>query len=75
MRSIPKKGQGFTAAQTTPKGYRVLSEEPVFTVSRMGKNHDLLTQEIANELRQIAKDNRRAYLGVHNSHRGSLPSC
>lgn len=72
VRSIPTKGQGLIAAQTIQKGDRILSEKPVFTVSGRGNNLDLINQRIANELKQVSKDNQRAFLSLHNNFRGSL---
>jgi len=72
VRSIPKKGQGVIAALTIPKGTRILSEKPIFTVSGRGNNLDLTNQRIANELKQVSKDNQRAFLSLYNNFRGSL---
>ena len=72
IRSIPTKGQGLIAAQTIPKGNRILSEKPLFTISGRGNNPDLINQQIANELKQVSKDNQRAFLSLYNNHRGSL---
>jgi len=72
VRSIPKKGLGLIAAQTVSKGNRILSEKPIFTFSGIGNNHDLMNQLIANKLKQVSKDNQRAFLSLHNNFRGSL---
>lgn len=72
VRSIPKKGQGLIATQTIPKGTRILSEKPIFTVSGRGNNLDLINQRIANELKRVSKHNQRAFLSFHNNFQGSL---
>ncbi len=72
VRSIPKKGQGLLATQTIPKGTRILSEKPIFTVSGTGNNLNLINQRIANELKRVSKDKQRAFLSLHNNFRGSL---
>jgi len=72
VRSIPKEGQGLIATQTFPKGTRILSEKPIFTISGRGYNLDLINQRIANELKQVSEHNRRAFLSLHNNFRGSL---
>jgi len=72
VRSIPKKSQGLIATQTIPKGTRILSEKPIFTISGTGNNLDLINQRIANELKRVSKDNQRTFLSLHNNFRGSL---
>ena len=71
-RSIPKKGQGLIAVQTIPKGTRILSEKPIFTTSGRGNNLGIINQRIANQLKQVSKQNQRAFLSLHNNFRGSL---
>ena len=71
-RSIPNKGQGLIAVQTIPKGTRILSEKPIFTTSGRGSSLDLINQRIANELKQVSKQNLRGFLSLHNNYRGSL---
>ena len=72
VRSLPRKGQGLIAAQNIPKGHRILSEKPRFTISSIGYNHDLINQLIAIELKKVSKDNQRALFNLHNNFRGSL---
>ena len=72
VKSIPEKGLGLIATQTIPRGNRILSEKPIFTVSRIGDNHDLINQLIANKLKQVSRKNQRAFLSLHNNFRGSL---
>ena len=72
VRSIPKKGQGLIATQIIPKGTRILSEKPIFTISGIGNSLDLINQRIATELKQVSKYNQRAFLSLHNNFRGSL---
>ena len=70
--SIPGKGQGLIGAQNIPKGSRVLSEKPIFTAPQRGYNDETMNQLIANKLKQVSKENQRAFLALHNNFRGSL---
>ena len=71
-KSIPNKGQGLIAVQIIPKGTRILSEKPIFTTSGRGNSLDIINQRIAKELKQISKQNQRAFLSLHNNFHGSL---
>lgn len=72
VRPIPDKGQGLIAVQNIPKGNRILSEKPVFTVSSIGANHDL-NQLITNKLKRVPKDNQQAFLAFTTTFEAPWP--
>jgi hypothetical protein len=69
--AIPGKGRGLIATARISRGARILSESPLFKVPRDTNDLQLLKSIIARELKNLNKDQQRAFLTLHNAHQGS----
>lgn len=72
QKSISGKGQGLIAARKIPKGSRILSENTIFTIPSIGYSYDLSNNLIADRLKQVSKDDQRAFFTLHNNFQDSL---
>ena len=72
QKSIPEKGQGLVAVRKIPKSSRILSEKPIFTIPSIGYNYNLSNNLIADKLKQVSKDDQRAFFILHNNFQGCL---
>lgn len=71
LESIPGKGKGLVADRNISRGTRIISENPLFVVSSL-KNHSSLEKLIASKLKQLSKDQQRAFLSLHNNYPGTI---
>jgi SET domain len=73
IKEISHKGKGLVATEDIPKGTRVLAEKPLFTVSSSGQKSSAFNKTIAEKLRNLDKDDQRAFLELHNNWVGNSP--
>lgn len=66
IQPIPGKGLGLIATMKIFKGTRILSEPPIFKISRAESNRQVLTDHIAKALKDLDKVKQRAFLNLHN---------
>ncbi|KAF1960971.1 SET domain-containing protein 5 [Byssothecium circinans] len=68
--TIPGKGKGVIATQKIPRGTRLLSEAPLFTVRRLTTIHSTATlnQQIAKKVKDLPKESQHAFFALHNAH-------
>ncbi|KAK4195983.1 SET domain-containing protein [Triangularia verruculosa] len=68
VRAIQGKGQGLIATSKIPKGTRILAEAPLFTVPPIQPDEKAAEAHIISQLRQLSKDQQRAFFALHNAH-------
>ncbi|KAF4439491.1 SET domain protein [Fusarium austroafricanum] len=69
VRDIPGKGKGLIATSKIPKGARIISEPPLFKVSR----ENLTADETNAELAKLSNAQRSAFYSLQNSWPGLGP--
>ncbi|KAK0672101.1 hypothetical protein QBC41DRAFT_268860 [Cercophora samala] len=68
IREVPGKGKGLIATTKIRKGTRILSEAPLFKLASTQMPQNLLEALILAELHNLTKDQKRAYVALHNSY-------
>lgn len=66
IKAAPGKGQGMFARSRIPKGTRLLSEAPIFTLPRNNVNLFLVSCNVE----RLSPAQREAFFALHNTHRG-----
>ncbi|KAI9723368.1 MAG: hypothetical protein M1812_001252 [Candelaria pacifica] len=66
VESTPDKGKGVFAARLLTKGTCIISEAPLFKVRNDFIEFTKAQQKIADKVRQLPKDQQRAFLSLHN---------
>ncbi|RYP23565.1 hypothetical protein DL765_001079 [Monosporascus sp. GIB2] len=69
--ALPGKGQGLVAKSSIPKGTRILSETPLFTVPNMSA--EMLEVAVRPKLKSLTKEEQRQFLALHNNFPGKYP--
>ena len=69
LESIPGKGKGIVAARDISRGTRIISEKPLFVAPGF-KAHQSAEKLIASKLKQLSRDQQRAFLSLHNNYPG-----
>ena len=69
MEAIPGKGKGVIATSDIPAGTLVLSDPPLITTAVI-QSIETTEQDLARALRALPRDDQRAFLSLHNNHRG-----
>ncbi|KAG6026469.1 hypothetical protein E4U19_002594 [Claviceps sp. Clav32 group G5] len=68
LKDVPGKGKGLVATRKLPKGTRIIAERPLFTMpSEMSE--EARRRFILQEVNALSKDQRHAFLSLHNIHR------
>lgn len=70
VKEVPGKGKGLIARLNIPKGSRILSEKPWFTVQPMSPA--ALHLAVSAKLQCMSKDEQRQFLSLHNNFPGKL---
>lgn len=68
LQDVPGKGKGLVATEKISKGTRILSEEPIITISRNEINSELLQVSIYEQVASLSEYQQRAFLSMHNIH-------
>ena len=69
METIPGKGKGVIATRDISPGTLILSDPPLITTAVI-QSIETTEQDLARALRALPKDSQRAFLSLHNNHRG-----
>ncbi|RYP46101.1 hypothetical protein DL768_007657 [Monosporascus sp. mg162] len=69
--ALPGKGQGLVAKSSIPKGTRILSEKPLFTVPNMSA--EMLEMAVKPKLKSLTKEEQRQFFALHNNFPGRYP--
>ena len=79
LRDVPGKGKGLIAIEKISKGTRILSEEPIITMSDNINESDIeqLQISICQQVDALSEHQRRAFLSMHNIHayRNAAEQC
>ncbi|KAG6293345.1 hypothetical protein E4U09_003024 [Claviceps aff. purpurea] len=67
LKDVPDKGKGLVATRNIPRGTRILSETPVFTMPT-GKTMEERQNLICQQMDSLSNDQRNAFLSMHNAH-------
>ncbi|KAH7081257.1 hypothetical protein BKA63DRAFT_530376 [Paraphoma chrysanthemicola] len=68
VRTIAGKGQGLVAIYEIPRGTRILSERPLFTVPRDTNSLRVVKKAILRNLKSLSDEQRKAFYQLHNAH-------
>ena len=75
VRNVPHKGVGLVALSRIPKGTRILSEAPILKVPRTTSDFRILDDTIVKQLKELDKEQQRAFFSLHNAHGKQHSPC
>ncbi|EGE80958.1 hypothetical protein RJZ56_005916 [Blastomyces dermatitidis] len=70
IKAIPGRGLGCFATSKIPKGTRIITEEPLFTVPSMATNLQSLEKGFLKDLKALSKEQQHMFFSLHNAHKG-----
>ena len=68
LRDVPGKGKGLVAIEKISKGTRILSEEPIITISGNEMNSERLQISVYQQVATLSEHQQQAFLSMHNIH-------
>lgn len=68
LREVPGKGNGLVATRKIPMGTRILSEEPIITLSCNEMNSERLQISVCKQVATLDENQQRAFLSMQNIH-------
>ncbi|KAL7467388.1 hypothetical protein ACHAXS_007625 [Conticribra weissflogii] len=71
IRPITNKGLGLIATSKIPKGTRILSEAPLFRLTRILYNTKAGEDQVIKSLKSLDKERQRAFFALRNVHEGN----
>ncbi|EAS34062.1 uncharacterized protein CIMG_05086 [Coccidioides immitis RS] len=70
VKLIPDRGFGCVATSRIPKGTRILTEAPLFTVPKAAADIQAVEEALLKELKSLSKDQQHSFFSLHNAHKG-----
>jgi endonuclease V-like protein UPF0215 family len=68
IQDVPGKGKGLIATEKISKGTRILSEEPIITISEAEPDIARIKASIHQQANALSEDQRQTFLSMHNIH-------